>query len=278
MKRRASIETLLPEPVRQGAKRLNEMRRGWLKYGALSRALAAHAVLASDRRRLLRVARPLLGVSQLPVEGFLHLELMIRSLAERPVHGAVVECGVWRGGAAAFMAEEIHYHFDEEPNMYFFDSFEGMPRMTRKDGDRASQMLYGKDASELSKEETDGALQGTGQNDADEARVRRLLAGVDAPQERLHLVKGWFQNTLPTWTDRIGPIALLHIDGDFYESTKVCLEQLYPQVVPDGVVIFDDYGVFAGCRQAVDEYFEQRDGTPELLPVDHSIRYFLKAG
>ncbi|MDP6505306.1 MAG: TylF/MycF/NovP-related O-methyltransferase [Planctomycetota bacterium] len=245
MKLQQLIGTCLPEPLRQGAKRLNEMRRGWSKYGALDRTLAAHGMLASDRARLLRVARPLLGVSQLPVEGFLHLELMIRSLVERSVHGSVVECGVWRGGAAAFMAEEVSYHCDKRPHMYFFDSFEGMPRMTRKDGDRAGQMLYGRDASDLSDAEVDGALQGTGQNDADEARVRCLLSRTRAPQDTLHLVKGWFQNTLPAWKDRIGPIALLHIDGDFYESTKACLEQLGPQVVPGGVVILDDYGVFA---------------------------------
>ncbi|MDP6630593.1 MAG: TylF/MycF/NovP-related O-methyltransferase [Kiritimatiellia bacterium] len=277
MKRQTSIGTLLPERIRQGAKRVNEMRRGWLKCGELKRALIDHTELAHDRTRLLNVARPLLGVSQLPVEGFLHLELMIRRLAEQSIRGSIVECGVWRGGAAAFMAEEVHYHCTEGLHLYFFDSFEGMPHMTLEDGDRAGQLLYGKVTSDLSEEETDGALQGTGRNDADEGRVRSLLSRTRAPQEHLHLVKGWFQHTLPAWRDRIGPIALLHIDGDFYESTRTCMEELYPQVAPGGIVILDDYGVYAGCRQAVDEYLGQRGETPELLPVDHSIRYFVKS-
>jgi hypothetical protein len=67
-----------------------------------------------------------------------------------------------------------------------------------------------------------------------------------------HLIKGRFQDTLQR-TDT-GPIALLHLDGDWYESTKSCLDQLYDRVSPGGVVQIDDWGYWAGARKANSEF------------------------
>jgi O-methyltransferase len=55
-------------------------------------------------------------------------------------------------------------------------------------------------------------------------------------------VKGWFAQTIPGVRDQVGPIALLHLDGEWYESTKTCLDLLHDSVVPAGWVVVDDYG------------------------------------
>jgi predicted O-methyltransferase YrrM len=67
-------------------------------------------------------------------------------------------------------------------------------------------------------------------------------------------VKGYFQDTLPKLRDTVGTIALLHMDGDWYESTKTILHNLYDRVVNDGLIQVDDYGHWEGCRQAVHEF------------------------
>ena len=70
-------------------------------------------------------------------------------------------------------------------------------------------------------------------------------------------VKGWFDQTLPTNRDRIGPIALLRIDCDWYSSVMCCLDNLYDQVADRGFVVLDDYYTWDGCAIAVHEFLGQ---------------------
>ena len=81
--------------------------------------------------------------------------------------------------------------------------------------------------------------------------------------------------TLKTY--RPEKIALLRLDTDWYESTKIELEVLYPLLVPGGILIIDDYGHFTGARKAVDEYFA-RLTTEEVAggahpPLFHRLDY-----
>jgi hypothetical protein len=76
--------------------------------------------------------------------------------------------------------------------------------------------------------------------------------------------------------DEVGPIGVLRLDGDWYESTKCCLDQLFDQVVPGGYIIIDDYGHWEGCRHAVDEFLAHRNLDVELVTVDYTGRYFRK--
>jgi predicted O-methyltransferase YrrM len=69
-------------------------------------------------------------------------------------------------------------------------------------------------------------------------------------------VKGKVEETLAESDKKPERIALLRLDTDWYESTKIELEVLYPRLVPGGVLIIDDYGHWAGARKAVDEYFK----------------------
>jgi hypothetical protein len=65
------------------------------------------------------------------------------------------------------------------------------------------------------------------------------------PASRVHLHRGWFHETFPTVD--VPCVALLHIDCDFYEPTRLCLERWYPHVVPGGWIQFDDYSEFEGA-------------------------------
>ncbi len=82
--------------------------------------------------------------------------------------------------------------------------------------------------------------------------LRSCMKLLEINPKRLHMHAGWFHETFSQV--EIPKIALLHIDCDFFEPTKLCLETWYPKLVPGGFVQFDDYDEFVGCRTAVDRF------------------------
>ena len=74
--------------------------------------------------------------------------------------------------------------------------------------------------------------------------------GVPVGERNVELIQGLFQDTI----ELDEPVALAHLDGDWYESTMVCLERIAPLLVPGGRIVLDDYWAWSGCRAAVDDY------------------------
>ena len=161
------------------------------------------------------------------------------------IPGCFVECGVAEGGCAGLMAT-LATREQRGRKMWLFDSFEGLPEPTNDD---YADGWTGEHVRPLPKGSCLGTIE----------RVNDVLFNqFGADRDSVVLVKGWFQDTLAPTRTRLGPIAILRIDGDWYESTKCCLESLYDQVVPGGYCIVDDYGVCAGCKKAVDEFLTAR--------------------
>jgi hypothetical protein len=100
-----------------------------------------------------------------------------------------------------------------------------------------------------------------------------VIAGY--PSALTHFHAGWFQETLRALPAGFGAIALLRIDGDWYESTKICLEVLFPKVVSGGIVVIDDYGKWSGCREAVDEFLAGLQRPLLLNHIDAAGRYLI---
>ena len=186
----------------------------------------------------------------------------------RRVPGALVECGVWHGGAAALMAQ-ASLSSGTPRRLHLFDSFEGIPDAEPGDGDRAIRETGGTATGALSVAYDYADRGGPGSP----TQVSGLLARIGYPLERVEFHVGWFQDTVPA--SDTGVIAVLRLDGDLYASTKVCLEGLYPRVAPGGIVVIDDYGAYDGCRSAVDEYLSA-NGSPYLHHVDVNARYIVK--
>jgi Macrocin-O-methyltransferase (TylF) len=88
--------------------------------------------------------------------------------------------------------------------------------------------------------------------------------GVPLAEHRVELVQGLFEDTI----ELDEPVALAHLDGDWYESTMTCLTRIAPRLVPGGRIVLDDYYKWSGCRAAVDEYFAGRDG----FRLEHGAR------
>lgn len=185
------------------------------------------------------------------------------------VPGDFVECGVWRGGSAGIMALTL-LKLDPKGsrNLHLFDSFEGLPEPTEEDGQQAADYSGGVNS---------GALKSVHQCEAGIDIVKELLLGTLAfPNQRIHFHKGWFQETIPVLGEEPKQIAVLRLDGDWYDSTKVCLEHLYDRVPKGGLIILDDYFAWEGCKKATDEFRASRGITDELIRVDIDCAYWTK--
>lgn len=173
-----------------------------------------------------------------------------------PSSGCIVECGVWRGGMSAAMADALpgRTHF-------LFDSFEGLPAATEIDGqgaldyqrDKTSPVYFDNCRAERSFAET---------------AMRMSAAG------KYTVIQGWFNQTLPGFK-LPEPIAILRLDGDWYEPTMECLNNLYPQVMPGGIIILDDYYMWDGCSRAVHDYLSVHKTTDRIYQF-RGIPYLIK--
>ena len=192
---------------------------------------------------------------------------LCRDVLRRGVPGCFIECGVWKGGSAAIMGLALRAAGETRP-LHLFDSFEGLPEPSEKDGAAAIAYSGGKSSGALT------AIQACEAN-VDEVR-QMLTTRAGLPQAQLHFHVGWFQNTVPVAAPALGPIAVLRLDGDWYDSTRVCLEHLYPQLEPGGWLILDDYFCWEGCRKATDEYRAAHGITTPITQVDADSGYWRK--
>jgi len=184
-----------------------------------------------------------------------------RAVVNDGVSGDFLEAGVALGGSAIVLAKI------KEPArpLYLYDVFAMIPPPGPQDGPDA-HARYAAIAS--------GRSQGLGGDkyygyvdDLDEVVRRNLTDYGFAPEQHgIHLVPGRFEETLHP----PGPAAFAHIDCDWYESVRVCIERIMPNLSPGGVIGFDDYSSYSGCRRAVDELLQSRSDL-EVLYRDRSI-------
>jgi O-methyltransferase len=187
----------------------------------------------------------------------------------QPVEGDFVECGVWRGGSVMAIARRLRELDVTDRRIWLYDTFEGMTAPTESDVEASS----GRTAAQLL-EATDV---GDGDNVwcvASQEDVENNVFRTGYPPDRFTFVRGDVAQTLTS--DVPEQIALLRLDTDWYESTKVGLDVLYPRLAVGGVCILDDYGHWQGARKAVDDYFEAAGMRPFMHPIDFSGRVFIK--
>jgi predicted O-methyltransferase YrrM len=178
----------------------------------------------------------------------------VHHVVAQNIPGDIVECGAARGGSAALMALTLR-QLRVSRRIWLFDTFAGLPAPSQEDPDFDIADLF----------------TGTCVGPLEEVRAMFERLGIS---DNAVFVKGLFQDTLPT--SSVTPIAVLHIDGDWFESVKTCLESLYDRVVPGGIIQFDDYGYWQGARKAVDDFLKQRRIATALQPLDYSGRYLVK--
>jgi O-methyltransferase len=192
----------------------------------------------------------------------------VEYVVARGVPGAIVECGVWRGGSMMAAALTLLRLGLTDRALYLYDTFSGMPPPSEVDTTRSGVRA----ADLLAQEDEDSHIWAI----ASLPDVRATVLSVGYPEQQIHFVEGLVEETLPATAPE--EIALLRLDTDWYSSTKHELEQLYPRLAPGGVLILDDYGHWQGARRAVDEYFAENQITLLLNRVDSTARIGVKAG
>lgn len=187
----------------------------------------------------------------------------VRYVSANDIPGAVVECGVWKGGSMAAVARALRQIGDLGRHLYLFDTFEGMPDPTSHDIDYEGQC-----AADLLR--VNPGLKCAAPLES----VTSVLYDTGYPKEKIHFVRGRVEETIPANAPQ--SISLLRLDTDWYASTKHELIHLFPRLSDNGVIIIDDYGHWRGSQQACDEFFAENRIPILLNRIDYTGRVGVK--
>jgi asparagine synthase (glutamine-hydrolysing) len=260
----AAPDAVLQQELTQARTRLRrtraQLRQARRKAAGLERELKlTRASLRSPVHDLVlpdRVAEVIERVSAekltyLSRENLATLATLVLDVERRGLPGAVVEAGTARGGSAIVMAAAK----SPDRPMQVYDVFGMIPPPTDADGadvhERYERIVAGESRGVGAE-----TYYGYRDNLYDEVTDSFERLGVPVAKHGVELVQGLFADTVHP----AGPVALAHLDGDWYESTLTCLERIAPALVPGGRIVLDDYWAWSGCRRAVDEYFADRPG------------------
>lgn len=187
----------------------------------------------------------------------LHFRHLVGLIEDVP--GAIVECGVG-AGKSLFLLATMTEGGKHPRKLWGFDSFQGLPAATPED-----------EAETMTRKLRPGKFA----HDQDDVLAYLVSYGMDEERvaERVVLVPGYFPDSFGQYDG--GPIALLHLDVDLYQSYKDCLEFFEPFVVPGGVVAFDEYRSpqWPGAAKSIDEYYG--GPPPGAQTSSHWNRWFL---
>jgi O-methyltransferase len=190
-------------------------------------------------------------------------------VATSDLGGAIVECGVWKGGSSMMMMMALVARGVRDRDVFMYDTFEGMVEPGQRDVD-----FRGAGARQTWQELQADGKQMWCYSSLDE--VKENVGRTGYPMERVHFVQGKVEETIPSQSPP-GQIALLRLDTDWFESTYHELQHLYPKLVTSGVLIIDDYGFWRGARDATDQYFRETSTSVLLNRIDGTGRMVLKA-
>jgi O-methyltransferase len=230
------------------------------------------ADLDESVHRIIRTVEPYTVASH---ERIAALCASVDYVIDHDVPGALVECGLWRGGSVMAVLLRLGQRGVRDRDVIGFDTFAGMTEPTAEDvdykGRRAGRRPRVVEALSSAMNSVAGREWPT-QAGVSRDEVFALLASTGYDPARIRLVPGPVEDTLPAHAPET--LALLRLDTDWYVSTRHELEHLYPRLVVGGVLIVDDYGHYQGARKAVDEYLE---GHRILLQrIDYTGRLAIK--
>lgn len=191
---------------------------------------------------------PCQGTTMVGVVRLVNVALVLKKAVEEKVPGAFAELGVWRGGTCIFSRVFLDMLGERDRDVFVFDAFQTLP------GYRKNKYFLMN-----SKETVEGNF-----------RQHSALS-------HTHFLTGLFMNTVPVFAKGYnGQIAVLRLDGNFYDSHQDALYYLYDKVPVSGFVIFDD----VMSHPAVARFwrdFKTDQGLPEMLHrIDHHSAFFQK--
>ena|ERR1700733_2080380 len=238
-------------------------------HGILRR-INAHPMFMPDlEEKDIRIISEVRNYTMTSSERIFNLINAVRYVVHNNIPGAIVECGVWKGGSIMAVVKTLLKMKVESRDLYLFDTFAGMTAPTTKD--KTHMELHSAEKS-YSTHKMENGVCNWAYSSLEETRRNVLSMGY--PSSKIHFVVGPVEKTLPDQAPE--QIALLRLDTDFYESTKHELIHLYPRLSVGGPIIIDDYGHWHGARLAVDEFLEKTKIKLLLNRIDYSGRIGVK--
>lgn len=199
----------------------------------------------------------LLGRKRVPVMAgkkrvnALHSALI--DIHENKIQGDFVECGVWKGGNVIIAKKALDSVNDTQRKYYCYDTFSGMTEPGENDPERAHETW-----------KTTSNCFSTLDEVKENFRIQDVL------DDRVIFVQGDIRNTLLDKKNLPTDISILRLDTDWYDSTLIELEVLFPLLKNNGWLIIDDYGCWKGCKKAVDEYFGEKFVEENFTKLDYT--------
>ena len=174
----------------------------------------------------------------------------------KDIQGDIVECGVGRGRSLLIISALNHLlekHEGGQRLIFAYDSFEGFPEPTEEDN------------SDRRPQKGDWSASPSGKYEYSEKFTKLILETADIPfdDNQISVKKGFFSESLVEHPNQ--PIALLHVDGDLYQSYIDTLTLLYDKVSTGGIIVFDDFyqselgeDRWPGARKAAKEFLGKK--------------------
>jgi hypothetical protein len=189
------------------------------------------------------------SLTYLSIEALNDLFSAVKSIEKGRLPGLIIEAGCALGGSAMVIAAAK----SDSRLLKIYDVFGMIPPPSESDGSDVHKRF------EIIKSGQSSGIAGNKYYGYEENILEKVTGnfhdhGLSVEEHNIQLIQGLFQDVLHIQE----PVALAHIDGDWYKSVMTCLCRIEPYLMPGGVLVIDDYYEWSGCRKAVDEYFSNK--------------------
>ena len=175
---------------------------------------------------LIKIVKKEVDFAFFPIEAY-HVYSIAKSQSK--LDGDMAEVGVYQGGSAKLIAE-----VKNEKELYLFDTFEGLPKVSTKDTHFGTSYWKTGEFSNTSLENVENYL---------------------SNYKNIYCYKGKFPETSePIKTKKF---SFVHLDVDLFQSTIDCLEFFYPRMINGGIILTHDYHT-DGVKQAFNEFCKDK--------------------
>jgi O-methyltransferase len=186
--------------------------------------------------------------------------------------GVYVECGIAAGAQVIALA-----YAAPNKTIYAFDSFQGIPMPSNKDNQMPGIRMLSKEEQCKLPNPGEQVLKSSGATSVPLEDFINHLKTAGVYSDKIIPVRGWFEDTTAGIPKGhvMDPISILRLDGDLYNSTYVCLYNLYPLCRNGSLIIIDDWAL-PGCQQAVMDYYRYQiceDGEEDYIFLDLDMKF-----
>ena len=214
--------------------------------------------------------------SKYSMTGFERMFSLIKSIEyvnNNKVEGDFVECGVWKGGNLILFQNMIE-KLKIRKKIYAFDTFQGMTEPTKNDVMLLGKRETARNIIDKLKKKKVNRKENIVLAECSVEDVKKNFLKNTKKNQNLICIKGPVEKTLKIKKNLPKKISILRLDTDWYASTRVELDILFPLLQKNGILIIDDYGAWSGSKKAVDSYFSKKNLT--MFKIDISGRLIIK--